>query len=190
MKSSCGRLTRHSCRTVSPPTPESKSPIGLSRTSGVAASAARFAPNVTSSMRMHSNIRGCCFPRAEGLWPKGLRASVCGMSPGPGKSRKPPLAPGGLLIRVRGRVQGVGFRPFVKRLAEAEGLAGRVWNHPEGVEIEVAGPSRELQSFLTRLSAEPPPLAQIESVESESCLLYTSDAADEEDSVDLGGRRI
>jgi len=90
------------------------------------------------------------------------------MSPGPGNSRKPPLAPGGLLIRVRGRVQGVGFRPFVKRLAEAVGLAGRVWNHPEGVEIEVEGPSMELQTFLARLSAEPPLLAQIDSLASES----------------------
>jgi len=62
----------------------------------------------------------------------------------------------------------VGFRPFVKRLADTEGLAGRVWNHPGGVEIEVEGPPQGLQTFLARLSAEPPPLAQIESLESES----------------------
>jgi len=68
-------------------------------------------------------------------------------------------------ILVRGVVQGVGFRPFVYRLALEEGLAGFIGNDTDGVTIEVEGPSPALSSFLARLRAEAPPLSRIDSVD-------------------------
>jgi hydrogenase maturation protein HypF len=68
-------------------------------------------------------------------------------------------------ITVRGAVQGVGFRPFVYRLATALKLNGWVLNAGQGVFIEVEGPRDELQSFLLRLEKEKPPLAAIQSLE-------------------------
>ena len=71
-----------------------------------------------------------------------------------------------LEIRVRGRVQGVGFRPTVWRFARDLALAGEVHNDAQGVLIRVRGPRVALDSLLERLEREPPPLAHIESVES------------------------
>jgi hydrogenase maturation protein HypF len=68
-------------------------------------------------------------------------------------------------IRVRGRVQGVGFRPTVWRLARELGLSGEVLNDGEGVLIRAAGEERAIERLLTRLQQEPPPLARIERVE-------------------------
>jgi hydrogenase maturation protein HypF len=68
-------------------------------------------------------------------------------------------------ISVRGVVQGVGFRPFVYRLAHDQGLAGWVLNHSGGVEIEVEGPPPALDAFLHDLSAQAPPLARIVGVD-------------------------
>ncbi|MGD0789189.1 MAG: carbamoyltransferase HypF [Terracidiphilus sp.] len=67
-------------------------------------------------------------------------------------------------MAVRGVVQGVGFRPFVYRLALEEVLAGFVGNDTDGVTIEVEGPAERLEAFLARLRAEAPPLARIDSV--------------------------
>lgn len=67
-------------------------------------------------------------------------------------------------IIVTGQVQGVGFRPFVYRLATEIGLVGHVRNTPEGVVIEVQGTDRLLNAFLKRLEAEQPPLARITKV--------------------------
>jgi hydrogenase maturation protein HypF len=67
-------------------------------------------------------------------------------------------------IRVRGIVQGVGFRPFVYNLARSLGLRGFVLNTSAGVIIEVEGAEGVLDRFLAVLTAEPPPLAQIEDV--------------------------
>ena len=69
-------------------------------------------------------------------------------------------------ITVHGAVQGVGFRPFVYRLATQLHLNGWVLNSSQGVFIEVEGPVNLLQTFLTRLEAEKPPLAIIQSLES------------------------
>lgn len=66
-------------------------------------------------------------------------------------------------IRVRGQVQGVGFRPFVWVLARRLGLRGRVLNDAEGVLIEVAGDG--LDGFVAALRAEAPPLARVDAVE-------------------------
>ncbi|WP_116132254.1 carbamoyltransferase HypF [Tropicimonas sp. IMCC34043] len=70
----------------------------------------------------------------------------------------------GRLIRVRGQVQGVGFRPFVWQLAERLRLRGEVLNDPEGVLIRVWGMG--LDDFERRIAAEAPPLARVDAVES------------------------
>jgi hydrogenase maturation protein HypF len=64
-------------------------------------------------------------------------------------------------IKVRGVVQGVGFRPFVYRLACANGLKGWVLNAQEGVEIHLEGEAGPLQSFLAEMKTQPPQAAAI-----------------------------
>ena len=54
----------------------------------------------------------------------------------------------GRLIELRGTVQGVGFRPWVYRLARDEGIAGRVRNDAQGVTIEAFGRPGALRAFL------------------------------------------
>jgi hydrogenase maturation protein HypF len=71
------------------------------------------------------------------------------------------LMPSRQRIRLNGIVQGVGFRPFVYRLARDLGLAGFVRNSSDGVAIEVQGAPGRLRSFRDKLMGEPPPLAQI-----------------------------
>ncbi len=66
--------------------------------------------------------------------------------------------------RVTGTVQGVGFRPFVYRLAIEEGLAGYVLNDEHGVLLEVEGPPQAISRFMKRLSDESPPLAVVDRV--------------------------
>ncbi len=69
--------------------------------------------------------------------------------------------------RVEGMVQGVGFRPFVHRLAHEHALSGWVRNDEHGVLVEVEGEADAVERFLERLSGEPPPLAVIERVSAE-----------------------
>ncbi|MGQ9731512.1 MAG: carbamoyltransferase HypF [Candidatus Zipacnadales bacterium] len=71
-------------------------------------------------------------------------------------------------IRVRGIVQGVGFRPFIHRLARRYALAGSVLNHAGGVDIEIEGPTAALEAFLEDLHREKPPIALIEQVTCEA----------------------
>jgi len=66
---------------------------------------------------------------------------------------------------VRGAVQGVGFRPFIYRLATHLGLNGWVSNSAQGVFIEVEGPRAQLNQFLLRLENEKPARAIIQSLE-------------------------
>ncbi|BDG01379.1 carbamoyltransferase HypF [Anaeromyxobacter oryzae] len=68
-------------------------------------------------------------------------------------------------IRVRGAVQGVGFRPTVFRLARDAGLAGLVRNDDDGVWIEVEGAPEALEAFPGLLRARAPPLCRIDAVE-------------------------
>ncbi len=68
-------------------------------------------------------------------------------------------------VKLKGAVQGVGFRPFVYRIAKELGLKGYVINDSKGVEIEVEGEEELLHRFLLRLSEEKPPLARIYSRE-------------------------
>ncbi|MDO9286350.1 MAG: acylphosphatase, partial [Aquabacterium sp.] len=75
-------------------------------------------------------------------------------------------APQRRAIRVRGAVQGVGFRPFVYRLAQALGLDGWVLNDAEGVLIEAQGPAERLARFEQRLRTEAPPLSRVQQLQS------------------------
>ncbi|MGQ9889395.1 MAG: carbamoyltransferase HypF [Aggregatilineales bacterium] len=70
-----------------------------------------------------------------------------------------------LRLTVRGAVQGVGFRPFVYRLARELALAGWVNNAAQGVLIEVEGPPAALEAFRARLESDAPPRAIVQSVE-------------------------
>lgn len=67
-------------------------------------------------------------------------------------------------IRVRGIVQGVGFRPFVYKLARSLGLSGTVRNDTEGVLIALEGDGGSIDRFITGLERESPPLSSIQSV--------------------------
>lgn len=69
-------------------------------------------------------------------------------------------------VRVEGAVQGVGFRPFVYRLAGELGVVGWVENTPQGVTIEVEAAPDALDVFVTRLQTELPPHASINRIES------------------------
>jgi hydrogenase maturation protein HypF len=71
-------------------------------------------------------------------------------------------------VRVRGVVQGVGFRPFVLRLARANALAGWVLNAGEGVEIRLEGEPDGVESFLRALAREAPPAAAIAAIDVEA----------------------
>jgi hydrogenase maturation protein HypF len=66
--------------------------------------------------------------------------------------------------RVEGTVQGVGFRPYVHRLAAELELGGYVLNDAHGVLLEVEGNGDAVQEFLSRLRPDAPPLAAIERV--------------------------
>ncbi|MFC5736704.1 carbamoyltransferase HypF [Sinirhodobacter huangdaonensis] len=79
----------------------------------------------------------------------------------------------GVQIRVRGQVQGVGFRPFIWQLAHARGLCGHVLNDPEGVLVRVAG---EIGDLAAAIRAGAPPLARVDAVEVSA---YTFDAPPE-----------
>ena len=98
-----------------------------------------------------------------------------------------------------GQVQGVGFRPAVFRMAAQWGLSGFVRNTAHGVELEAQGPEAAVEGFTTGFQArlaELAPMARVEDfsfsdipprfdergfaiIQSEACLLYPSDAADE-----------
>ncbi|MDP2917275.1 MAG: acylphosphatase, partial [Dehalococcoidia bacterium] len=68
-------------------------------------------------------------------------------------------------ISVRGVVQGIGFRPFVYRLAHEHDLKGWVRNTSGNVEIEVEGDAEALRRFISDLEAKAPPMSHIEHIE-------------------------
>ena len=71
-----------------------------------------------------------------------------------------------LHLMIRGAVQGVGFRPFIYRLATEMGLHGGVNNSSHGVVIEAEGPKPQLDVFILRIEGEKPPRSFIQSMES------------------------
>src|SRR5258706_738747 len=70
-------------------------------------------------------------------------------------------------IKVRGVVQGVGFRPFVYRLARANGLTGWVLNAEEGVDIHLEGEEKSLDFFLEEMKTQRPEAAEIAQIHAE-----------------------
>ncbi len=72
-----------------------------------------------------------------------------------------------LWLKIRGIVQGVGFRPFIHKQVKNCGLSGYIENTSSGVEMELEGEREELQRFLDELPYKAPKLAVIESIESE-----------------------
>ncbi len=73
-------------------------------------------------------------------------------------------------IRVTGVVQGVGFRPFVWRLAQQLQLTGWVRNDAQGVELLAQGDAAQLAELLERLRLDAPPLARVDSVRAQAAL--------------------
>ncbi len=67
-------------------------------------------------------------------------------------------------IHVYGIVQGVGFRPFVHRIAHEHGLKGYVLNFGNGVEIWIEGNDKKIDEFLQYLNTEMPPLSKIDKI--------------------------
>ena len=77
----------------------------------------------------------------------------------------PPIARKRIRIRLRGIVQGVGFRPFVYNLATQLELAGWVLNSSAGLTAEAEGAADAVERFLGAVTKEPPPLAWIQETE-------------------------
>jgi hydrogenase maturation protein HypF len=75
---------------------------------------------------------------------------------------------GGRRIDIRGTVQGVGFRPWVARVARAHGVRGKVRNDARGVQIEAFGDESALARFVDELRAEPPPAARVMELQQQS----------------------
>jgi len=92
-------------------------------------------------------------------------------------------------IVVTGVVQGVGFRPFVHRLAASLGIDGRVSNDSTRVLIDVEGPSGKLDTFVERMHREAPPLARIESVVRSAAMLQQFDGFSIAESKIVAGAR-
>ena len=70
----------------------------------------------------------------------------------------------GLELTIQGTVQGVGFRPFVYRLARRFKISGTIANTGQGVVIQAEGLTADLDNFLQALTAEAPPLARISAI--------------------------
>lgn len=88
----------------------------------------------------------------------------------------------GAEIRIRGTVQGVGFRPMVYRLAQALALRGVVCNDGAGVLVRVAGAAEAIARFIEQLPTACPPLAHIATLECQ----YLDDSQIEETSFQIG----
>ena len=95
-----------------------------------------------------------------------------------------------LFVTIKGTVQGVGFRPFVYRIARANGLAGEVANTAAGVKILATGKPAALDNFLHQLRADAPPLAVIDSLTTEAAEPPATDsfqiiASDSSEEIDI-----
>ncbi len=84
-----------------------------------------------------------------------------------------------ICLRVRGIVQGVGFRPFVHRTATGLGLRGWVRNDPQGVLLRAVGPATAVEQLALILRAHPPAAARVESVEEEPAPRDAAEASDD-----------
>jgi hydrogenase maturation protein HypF len=80
-------------------------------------------------------------------------------------------------IRIRGLVQGVGFRPKVWHLAQECGLRGAVWNDAQGVAIHICGEAQQIDLFCQRLLEDPPPLARIDALYRQAVINHPEESA-------------
>lgn len=71
-------------------------------------------------------------------------------------------------LEISGIVQGVGFRPFLKRLADQEKINGYCFNHSAGVQVWAQGSKNQIENFIRLITEEAPPLAQIYGIEKKS----------------------
>ncbi len=101
-----------------------------------------------------------------------------------------PVTQTGCRVRVRGLVQGVGFRPFVHRLALRHHLGGWVRNASGEVQIALEGDTVAIETFLAELRLEAPPLAQIDEVSVEGTAPEGLDAFLIEASAEEPGQRL
>ncbi|MGD9504650.1 MAG: carbamoyltransferase HypF [Syntrophobacteraceae bacterium] len=93
---------------------------------------------------------------------------MAGSESGGEEKRPPGVGFGGerrVRVRIHGMVQGVGFRPFLFRLARERGVGGWARNGSDGVEAEVSGRSSEVANFIRDVSEKAPPLARVVGVE-------------------------
>jgi hydrogenase maturation protein HypF len=79
----------------------------------------------------------------------------------------------GRYIKVKGIIQGVGFRPFIFNLAENYALTGWVRNSSSGLEITVNGTRTAIETFVDHIRLDAPPLARIDSVQTTESPLET-----------------
>ncbi|HEX2457188.1 MAG TPA: acylphosphatase, partial [Vicinamibacterales bacterium] len=93
-------------------------------------------------------------------------------------------------IHIRGVVQGVGFRPWVYRLATEQGVTGRVSNDTAGVTIDAFGPADTLHEFVGRLSNGAPPAADIRGLQADAIPAEPVDVFSIVDSVEVAQREI
>lgn len=101
-------------------------------------------------------------PGLRGCAPVSWRRAMAD-SPGPLAE----TAPQRRLLRVRGLVQGVGFRPHAYRLAVAAGLSGHVRNDGGGVTIEIEGSAAQLDAYEAALHVQAPPAARIDAIDTQ-----------------------
>ena len=97
--------------------------------------------------------------------PRMVAAAVARLSAWGFKAQARAVSAAGRKIRIRGTVQGVGFRPWVYHLAHAHGLGGAVRNDASGVTIEAFGDAPALDAFVATLVRETPPGAVIETLD-------------------------
>lgn len=91
-------------------------------------------------------------------------------------------------IKVRGTVQGVGFRPFIHGRAREFGLAGWVMNTPDGVTLEVEGPPAAIEALVRAIGESPPPNAFVSAVETSAVAITGESSFEIRQSVTTGAR--
>src|SRR5665647_715083 len=113
---------------------------------------------------------GKCCKAGNGGWSEGAHCST-GNAIAAGASLTTALTLVARRIRVTGIVQGVGFRPFVWRLARELKLTGWVRNDAQGVEIAAQGAAAQIAVLLQRLRTDAPPLARVDEVQAREAVL-------------------
>ncbi|MFO7830633.1 MAG: acylphosphatase, partial [Desulfuromonadaceae bacterium] len=93
-------------------------------------------------------------------------------------------------ILIKGTVQGVGFRPFVYRTALENDINGEVQNTPAGVIIDACGTPGQLETFVTQLKEQAPPLAVIDHIEYQEAAPLTAKGFSIVESRQAGAKQV